>query len=133
MARSKIKGTNGKPVAKTKKKSTNRASIKINHYTKYASPGSINDKKDIYKNEFTETTKINDGKPTVTKTKHVYRKGKTHSGLPEVKRDPKAANPIKGKRKNARFFPPKETTTSKRTNYHKDGRVSNTKRKMGSG
>ena len=31
MARSKIKGTNGKPVAKTKKKSSNRASVTIKY------------------------------------------------------------------------------------------------------
>ena len=80
MARSKIKGTNGKPVAKTKKKSTKQASVTIRE-TPYVPF--------VNRNNLTIESR-NDGDPTV------YYSG---PGQPErgISRSKKAANPVKGK------------------------------------
>ena len=80
MARSKIKGTDGKPVAKTKKKSTKQASITIREtpYIPFVNRQNIS------------IEARNDGDP------HVYYSG---PGQPErgVGRSKNAANPVKGK------------------------------------
>ena len=80
MARSKIKGTNGNPVAKTKKKSTKQASITIRE-SPYVPV--------LNRNNLTIESR-NDGDPTV------YYSG---PGQPErgITRSKSAANPVKGK------------------------------------
>ena len=83
MARSKIKGTNGKPVAKTKKKNSNRASLTVTEESYHPV---------FRKNNVTIEGK-NDGDPTV------YVKTPGQKKKAAVRNRPEVANPIKDKPK----------------------------------
>ena len=135
MARSKVKGTNGKPLKKGKNRDKLKASIHTTTYHDAPHPKSGLGKKGVVKRTFTETTEKNDGKPYRSKQTVIRdsSSGKTKitRGAPKITKDPKAANPIKGKRENARIFTPKRTTTSDAVHTHKSGRKSRHKRNVG--